>query len=67
MDTKKQKPKLYISTRELADELGLAPITIEIWRAKGQGPRYVKIGRTVRYRRQDVDAWLTAHMVGGAA
>ena len=28
------------------------------WRYLGQGPRFVKLGRSVRYRVSDVEAWL---------
>ena len=28
------------------------------WRAINQGPLFVKVGATVRYRQQDVEAWL---------
>ena len=28
------------------------------WRAMNQGPLFVKVGATVRYRQQDVEAWL---------
>lgn len=40
--------------------LGLSVRTLEGWRYKGQGPAYVKIGGRVRYRHQDLDAWLDA-------
>ncbi|WP_299436786.1 helix-turn-helix domain-containing protein [uncultured Rhodospira sp.] len=32
--------------------------TLERWRRDGVGPRYLRVGRTIRYRRADVDAWL---------
>jgi len=28
------------------------------WRAINQGPLFVKVGATVRYRQQDVEVWL---------
>jgi hypothetical protein len=34
--------------------------TLEAWRAIGRGPAWVRVGRNVRYRRRDVDAWLAA-------
>lgn len=34
--------------------------TAEGWRVQGTGPRYIKIGRLVRYRIEDLDAWLEA-------
>jgi len=31
------------------------------YRGDGSGPPYIKIGRSVRYRRSKLDAWMTAH------
>lgn len=45
---------------QLADYLTNKPNTIEGWRIKGVGPRYIKIGRLVRYRLADVEEWLEA-------
>jgi excisionase family DNA binding protein len=39
--------------------LGGVPVgTLANWRYQGRGPRFVKVGRHVRYRRSDVEAWL---------
>lgn len=36
--------------------------TLENWRFKGYGPKYIKLGNArrspVRYRRKDVDGWV---------
>ena len=32
--------------------------TLERWRTRGVGPRFVKLGRRVAYRRRDWLAWL---------
>ena len=37
---------------------GVAARTLEAWRVYGRGPRYLKIGDRVVYRRRDLDAWL---------
>lgn len=37
------------------------------WRQKGIGPAYFRRGRTVIYRRADIDAWLEANLTGGSA
>jgi hypothetical protein len=37
--------------------------TLAEWRSRGIGPRYIKVGRDVRYRRSDLDAWITEHTV----
>ena len=48
-------------TKELAKLLDVSPRTVQAWRLKGVGPRFYTISkRCVRYRREDVEAWLTA-------
>jgi hypothetical protein len=37
--------------------------TLRQWRYLGRGPRYVKVGHAIRYRRSDLDDWLTANTV----
>ncbi len=56
-----------ISEHELHVELGVPAKTLAQWRYLGKGPAYARIGRYVRYRRQDVDAWIAAQVRGGAA
>ena len=46
------------SPEELADELCIPVATVYAWRYQGRGPKGYKIGRHVRYKRSDVDAWL---------
>lgn len=47
-----------LDTSDLAALLTNKSNTIEGWRIKGVGPRYIKVGRLVRYRIEDVEAWL---------
>jgi predicted DNA-binding transcriptional regulator AlpA len=49
-----------LNNAETAEQLGIKPNTLEIWRTKGTGPAYRKIGRSVRYVESDVLAWLDA-------
>lgn len=51
----------WLSPEDLADELGIPVRSVYAWRSRGAGPRGHKIGRHVRYRRADVDAWLEQH------
>ncbi len=44
---------------EAAEFLGIRPETLCRWRLRGEGPRWLKNGRWVRYRRADVMAYLT--------
>lgn len=47
-----------LTTPLAAKYLGLAPATLETLRSRGGGPPFVKLGRRVVYRREDLDAWL---------
>ena len=47
-----------IDTVQLAEYLGNEVNTCEGWRLKGIGPSYIKVGRLVRYRIENVDLWL---------
>ena len=42
---------------EVAERLGLSRFTVRSWRLKGVGPRFLKMGRAVRYRAQDLDEY----------
>ncbi len=37
---------------------GLADSTLEQWRLKGKGPKFIKLGRLVRYRTSDLQAYI---------
>jgi predicted DNA-binding transcriptional regulator AlpA len=41
-----------------ADYLGLSPITLAMWRGQNRGPRYIKLGRRVKYDLADLDTYL---------
>jgi predicted DNA-binding transcriptional regulator AlpA len=41
--------------------LSLSAQRLAKMRLEGGGPPYVKAGRSILYRREDVDAWLHAH------
>lgn len=51
----------YLRPRELADLLGLTTRTLCRWRAAGRGPTFIREGRIVRYRTEDVDLWARSH------
>jgi excisionase family DNA binding protein len=43
---------------ELASWLKVPVGTIYAWRYRGTGPRGIRVGKHIRFRRSDVDAWL---------
>jgi hypothetical protein len=53
----------YLDTREAAIYLGLSTQYLEIGRHRGYGPRYHKMAKAVRYRRADLDHWMSQYCV----
>jgi len=53
-----------IDSRETARILGISPVTLQQIRARGEGPPFFRIGRTVRYRLGDVITWRDERTVG---
>lgn len=48
----------------LATKLGVSRSTLQSWRYAGKGPRFIKLGRLIRYRNADVDIYLRAQTRG---
>jgi len=55
--------KRTLTDIEVAARLGVSPFTLRAWRYRGVGPRFLKLGRAVRYRPDDVDAYLRAALI----
>ncbi len=51
-------PERLLSTEEVADMLGVPVSTVYWWRTRGEGPKGARIGRFVRFRPADVEAWI---------
>lgn len=51
------EPRL-LDTAQAAEYIGLAKQTLHQKRLSGDGPKFCKIGRAVRYRKEDLDAWV---------
>lgn len=52
-----------LSCEQAAKMLGITANTLKIWRYRGQGPRYRKVGQRVTYLRRDVQAYLRSCFV----
>jgi predicted DNA-binding transcriptional regulator AlpA len=49
----------YVPEKEAAEYLGVSGSQMEKWRARGSGPRFVRIGRRgVRYALRDLDDFM---------
>jgi predicted site-specific integrase-resolvase len=49
---------ILLDEKEAADSLGLKPPTMRRWRWAGKGPAYCRIGGAIRYRSQDLEAFI---------
>ena len=59
-------PGHLLKEHEVSKRLSVSVATIRRWRLLCQGPRYLKVGAAaVRYRSDDVDAWLESCPTGG--
>ena len=52
-----------MTTEVAAEVLRLAPATLSCWRSNGKGPQFVKCGAAVRYRGEDITAWIELNTV----
>jgi predicted DNA-binding transcriptional regulator AlpA len=50
-----------MNQRDLAQYIGKSTAWCERARWAGEGPRFIKLGRHVRYRADDVMAWFEAN------
>jgi excisionase family DNA binding protein len=49
-----------LTPKDVAELLGVPEGTLEFWRYQNRGPAYIKVGRHVRYRPADIEAYLQA-------
>lgn len=47
-----------LTTEQVADLLQMSPHTVKVYRHRGDGPAFVRLGKQARYRLEDVEAWL---------
>lgn len=54
--------KNYLTSAEAAAYLGRGVSTLARERMTGEGAPFVRVGRAVRYRRDDLDAFMAKHL-----
>lgn len=48
-----------LTVQELANYLGVPVATIYAWRYRHEGPPGFRVGRHVRFRRSDIEEWIS--------
>jgi hypothetical protein len=56
-------PDAALNETQTAGLLGVSVRTLQAWRVSGGGPRYCKIGRSVRYQRRVLVEFQQEHTV----
>jgi excisionase family DNA binding protein len=51
-------PNQLLTATQVSELLQVPVQTLYLWRHKGVGPKTVKVGRHLRYRQADLDAWV---------
>ncbi len=54
-----------LNEHDVARITGLSLASVRRWRLLRQGPKYLKLGASVRYRPEDIFAWLETRPTGG--
>lgn len=52
-----------LSEGDLAEMLTMKVQTLQAWRAKRKGPDFVKLGKSVFYRADDIQEWIKSNLV----
>lgn len=53
--------RVYFNTQQAAEYVNEAKSTLEKKRMKGTGPKFIKSGRSVRYHKDDLDAYAASN------
>ena len=56
-----------LTQRQASALLCLSERTLERLRVAGTGPRFVRAGRSVRYRETDLEVWISQRVVGSTS
>ncbi len=66
MNTEITLERLF-TEKDIARIIGLSLASIRRWRLLGQGPKFLKLNSAVRYRPEDLSAWLESCPAGGSS
>ena len=61
--TPSQALEALLNPTEVSHYLGVPIGTLANWRYQGCGPAFLRVGRHVRYRSEDLTAWVEAQLV----
>lgn len=57
-----------LTPQQTANQLGVTPHTLAVWRCEKRSTLpFIKVGRLVRYRQQDIDDYINRQLQPGCA
>jgi len=59
----KHSEKEYLNPKETNEKFGISISTLAKWRMKNLHLRYSKVGKYIKYKRTDIEAFLNSNMV----
>lgn len=54
------EPPEWLRPREVAEEYNIPEGTLGQWRYAGRGPKFYRFGKSIRYKRSEIEAWAEA-------
>ncbi|MGE3512697.1 MAG: helix-turn-helix transcriptional regulator [Vicinamibacterales bacterium] len=58
-----RQPNLTLDEADASNYINYSRAALRVWRRQSRGPAFIQVGRSIRYRRGDLDDWLSAHRV----
>ncbi len=58
VETLPQDPDALLTESQVVLLFNISARTLQSWRLRGGGPKFIKAGRAVRYRRRDLLDWV---------
>ena len=55
----------FLNEREVAESLKISVASLRRWRLLKRGPKYRKLGASVRYATEDITRWVDSQPSGG--
>ena len=65
MGASQKKLEPLLTDHDIARLTGRSVTCVRRWRLRRQGPKYIKLGAAVRYKPEDVAAWLQSRPTRG--
>ncbi len=67
IDTRSILSGELLNEHQASQYLNVSVRSLQAWRLRGGGPKYAKLGRSVRYRRTDLDHYVVENLTSSTS